>query len=64
MKNIWLKSALALIALVTLSACTAEKNYRGVAAPHWQELTGEQRQLIVDQAYEKDFGDDTTSKNR
>jgi hypothetical protein len=48
---------LTIILLVTLlGACTTEQNYRGVASPVWQDLTGEQKQLIVDQAYEKDFG--------
>ena len=41
--------------MILLSACTAERNYRGVPAPSWQELTGEQKQLIVDQAYEQEF---------
>lgn len=40
----------------TLCACTAEHNYRGVPSPHWQELSGEQKQLIVDQAYEQEIG--------
>jgi len=38
-----------------LSACSVEQRYRGVASPEWKELTGEQRQLIVDQAYEQEF---------
>lgn len=50
--------------LVTmLTACTKEQNYRGVASPHWQELTGEQKQLIVDQAYEQEFGAKTAPTN-
>lgn len=42
--------------MLTLTACTTEQNYRGVQSPVWHDLTGEQKQLIVDQAYEKDFG--------
>jgi hypothetical protein len=38
-----------------LTACATEQKYRGVPSPHWQELTGEQKQLIVDQSYEQDF---------
>jgi hypothetical protein len=40
---------------MALMACTVEQKYRGVPSPHWQELTGEQKQLVVDQAYEQDF---------
>ena len=45
-----------LIFLTFLTACTAEKSYRGVADPFWKELTAEQKQLIVDQSYEQEFG--------
>jgi len=49
-------SVLAIFSVFLLTACTVERNYRGVADPFWQELTGEQKQLVVDQAYEQDFG--------
>ncbi|MEI8055663.1 MAG: hypothetical protein WCH10_06745 [bacterium] len=51
-------SVLAVFSVFFLIACTAERNYRGVADPFWRELSGEQKQLIVDQAYERDFGQD------
>jgi hypothetical protein len=37
-------------------ACVHETNYRGVPAPQWQKLTAEQKQMIVDQAYEDEMG--------
>lgn len=43
--------------MILLTACATEKKYRGVADPCWTELTGEQKQLIVDQAYKQDFGE-------
>ncbi|MBU0744378.1 MAG: hypothetical protein KKE11_03310 [Gammaproteobacteria bacterium] len=50
------KSFAAIFFIILLTSCTTEHNYRGVPSPHWQELSGEQKQLIVDQAYEKEFG--------
>jgi len=50
------RRVLTVILFITLlTACSTERNYRGVPNPSWQELTGEQKQLIVDQAYEQDF---------
>lgn len=46
-----------------LTACTTEQNYRGVQSPIWQDLTAEQKQLIVDQAYTKDF-EQLSKKNK
>lgn len=40
---------------ISIAACTPENNYRGVPEPKWQKLTAEQKQLIVDQAYESDI---------
>lgn len=44
-----------LVAPVWLSACSSEPTYRGVPNTAWQQLSAEQRQLIVDQAYQEDF---------
>ena len=52
---ICLRILLLITLLVMLVACTTEHNYRGVPAPEWSELTSEQRQLVVDQAYNQDF---------
>jgi len=46
---------IAVFFVTLLTACTSERNYRGVPSPSWRELTGEQKQLVVDQAYEQDF---------
>lgn len=43
------------IALMSLLACTMENNYRGVPEPTWQQLSGEQKQLIVDRSFQDDF---------
>lgn len=48
--------------IILLMACTAEQNYRGIPNSHWQELTGEQKQLVIDQAYEQEFGSLTKTK--
>jgi len=38
-----------------LVGCAAERNYRGVPETTWSELSGEQKQLIVDNAYEDEI---------
>ena len=38
-----------------LSGCTREQNYRGVPSPVWEHLTAEQKQLIVDRAYQEEM---------
>lgn len=50
----YLKFYIALAVLI-LSGCAREVNYRGVPEPAWRKLTAEQRQLIVDQAYEEEI---------
>jgi len=37
-----------------LTACTREVTYRGVPEAKWQKLTAEQKQLLVDHAYEEE----------
>lgn len=38
-----------------LVGCATERNYRGVPETTWSELSGEQKQLIVDNAYENEI---------
>jgi hypothetical protein len=38
-----------------LVGCATERNYRGVPETTWSELSGEQKQLIVDNAYEDEI---------
>lgn len=38
-----------------LCACTTEPVYRGVPAQAWSQLSGEQKQLIVDQAFQSEI---------
>jgi hypothetical protein len=45
------------LALLLFTGCAREATYRGVSAQHWQKLTPEQKQLIVDQAYEEEVND-------
>lgn len=40
---------------ILLTACSPERQYRGVSEPKWQQLSAEQKQLIVDQAYQSEF---------
>ncbi len=47
--------ALLLLCGFLLSACAAERCYRGVSEPVWQQLSAEQKQLIVDRSYHEDF---------
>lgn len=60
--NRYLLSGLMLNCVLFLSSCTSETCYRGVNSAHWQELTAEQKQLIVDQAYEAEFNSQGTIK--
>jgi hypothetical protein len=41
--------------IVVLAGCTPEQNYRGVPSPQWQQLTPEQKQLIVDQSFKDEM---------
>jgi len=43
------------IAAFTLVGCAAEQNYRGVPSPSWKHLSAEQKQLIVDRAYQDEI---------
>lgn len=47
-----------LMALLPLNGCTPEQNYRGVPGPVWEHLTAEQKQLIVDRAYQDEMKKD------
>lgn len=38
-----------------VNGCTPEANYRGVPGPTWQHLSAEQKQLIVDRAYQNEI---------
>ena len=39
------------IAAVSLGGCAAETRHQGVATATWKQLTAEQKQMIIDQAY-------------
>lgn len=43
------------LGMMYCAGCTPEANYRGVPAPTWQHLSAEQKQLIVDQAYQDEM---------
>lgn len=43
------------LSFISLMGCRREENYRGVPEPLWKHLTAEQKQLIVDRAYEDDM---------
>lgn len=43
------------VTLFALVACSTEKNYRGVSDTEWQQLTAEQRQLIVDRSFQDEM---------
>lgn len=45
--------ALGVLSLM-LAACDTEKIYRGVPDQSWQQLTAEQKQLIVDKSFKED----------
>lgn len=47
-----------LLAVSFLSGCKSEQNYRGVPSPVWEHLTVEQKQLIVDRAYQDEMNKD------
>jgi hypothetical protein len=40
---------------ILLTACTPEHNVRGVPDTTWQQLTPEQKQLIIDQSFQHDM---------
>lgn len=44
-----------MLVISLLSSCTHEVRYRNVPLAQWHKLTPEQKQLIVDQAYEAEF---------
>lgn len=50
--------------ILLMAACTAEPNIRGVPEKTWQQLTAEQKQLIVDQSYQQDIGNASPVKNK
>jgi len=54
-----LKSAVRKLAFIStillLIGCTPEQSYRGVPAVKWQHLTAEQKQLIVDKAFQDEM---------
>lgn len=41
--------------LLLIAGCVKEPTYRGVSAQQWRNLTSEQKQLIVDKAYEEEI---------
>lgn len=43
------------VSLFVLVACSTEKNYRGVSDTEWQQLSVEQRQLIVDRSFQDEM---------
>ncbi len=49
------KIAALLTMVLSLMGCAAEQNYRGVPSQTWEHLTSEQRQLIIDRAYQDEI---------
>jgi outer membrane biogenesis lipoprotein LolB len=43
-----------LFACLVLCAC-AENKYRGIPESSWQQLTAEQKQLIIDRSFQNEF---------
>lgn len=41
--------------LCLISACATEQNYRGVPETTWNQLSGEQKQLIVDRSFQDEM---------
>lgn len=41
--------------ILLLLGCSTEPVYRGVPATAWSQLSGEQKQLIVDQAFQAEI---------
>lgn len=39
------------IMVLLMTACSAERNYRGVSATKWQQLGPEEKQLIIDRSF-------------
>ncbi len=51
-----LVQAMILLAMIFCAqGCTREANYRGIPEPTWQHLSAEQKQLIVDRAYQDEM---------
>lgn len=59
-----MKKAMVIFLIFLLSGCAAEQNYRGVPSTSWKHLSAEQRQLIVDKAYQDDIRQDEVPKER
>jgi len=53
-----IKNLVLLVVFLSLISCQPEQNYRGVPSPTWKHLTAEQKQLIVDRAYEDEKSKD------
>ena len=60
MNKIQLKR-IAMILCLLLAGCQSEANYRGVPKGAWQQLTPEQKQLIVDQSFATEFNTEKRS---
>jgi outer membrane biogenesis lipoprotein LolB len=61
--NKYKKASFALLTIVfslLLTACTPEQNIRGVPATTWQQLTPEQKQIIIEQSYQHDIENPST----
>jgi hypothetical protein len=56
--NLW-SVLLVTIFPLWLSACTPEQTIRGVPETTWQQLTPEQKDLIIEQSYQHDIGNTT-----
>lgn len=63
-KKIVCKIGLVILAFSMITACSREQTYRGVPDPTWQQLTPEQKQLIVDQAYQEDLEQPSTKTKK
>jgi hypothetical protein len=44
-----------LVSISVLLACSTGENYRGVPKEQWDQLTPDQKQLIVDDSFKNEF---------
>lgn len=41
--------------MMCVTGCAKERSYRGVPEHQWEHLSGEQKQLIIDKAYQDEL---------
>jgi hypothetical protein len=53
-----MQNFIVVIVIALLVGCTTENKYHHVAEPIWNQLTPEQKQLLIDRDFEKELGDE------